>query len=80
MVSAKADNVIVRTDAYAKDPEQTALIAAYEALVAPLAERVVGSITAPLSRDEGPAGESVLGQMIADAQLAATRPSRTAEP
>jgi 5'-nucleotidase len=73
VVSAKADNLIVRTGAYAKDPEQTALLAAYEALVKPPGGRPVGSITAALSRDEGPAGESVLGQIIADAQLAATQ-------
>jgi 5'-nucleotidase len=73
VVSARADNLIVRTDVYAKDPEQTALIAAYDALVKPLAERPVGSITATLSREEGPTGESVLGDIIADAQLAATR-------
>jgi 5'-nucleotidase len=72
VVSAKADNLIVRTDAYAKDPAQTALLAAYEALVQPPGGRPVGSITAALSRDEGPGGESVLGQIIADAQLAAT--------
>ena len=45
VVSAKADNLIVRTDAYAKDPEQTALLAAYEALVKPPGGRPVGSIT-----------------------------------
>jgi len=73
VVSARADNLIVRTDVYAKDPEQTALIAAYDALVKPLAERPVGSITATLSREEGPTGESVLGDIIADAQLTATR-------
>jgi 5'-nucleotidase len=73
VVSAKADNLIVRTGAYAKDPEQTALLAAYEALVKPPGGRPVGSITAALSRDEGPAGESVLGQIITDAQLSATR-------
>jgi 5'-nucleotidase len=73
VISAKADNLIVRTGAYAKDPEQTALLAAYEALVKPPGGRPVGSITAALSRDEGPAGESVLGQIIADAQLAATQ-------
>jgi 5'-nucleotidase len=66
VVSAKADNLIVRTDAYAKDPEQTALIAAYEALVRPPAERPVGSITATLTRDENAAGESVLGEIITD--------------
>jgi 5'-nucleotidase len=73
VVSAKADNLIVRTDVYVKDPEQTALLAAYEALVQPPGWRPVGSITAALSRDENPAGESVLGQIIADAQLAATQ-------
>jgi 5'-nucleotidase len=73
-VSAKANNVLVRTDTLAKDPEQTALIGAYEARIRPLAERKVGSITASLSREEDPAGESVLGQIIADAQLAATGP------
>ena len=73
VVSVEADNLIVRTNAYAKAPEQTALIEAYDALVRPLAERPVGSITASLSRDVDLAGESVLGQVIADAQLAATR-------
>jgi 5'-nucleotidase len=73
IVSARADNLIVRTDVYAKDPEQTAIISAYDKLVKPLAERPVGSITATLSREEGPTGESVLGDIITDAQLAATR-------
>ena len=45
VASLKADNLIVRTDAYAKEPEQTELIAAYDRLVKPLAERAVGSIT-----------------------------------
>src|SRR5215831_14351999 len=73
VVSARADNLIVRTDAYAKDAEQTALIASYEERVKGLAGRVVGSITATLSRAVGPSGESVLGDIVADAQLAATR-------
>lgn len=72
VVSAKAANLIVRTDAYAKDPEQSALIAAYDKLARPLADRVVGAVTATLLRAESPTGESVLGQIIADAQLAAT--------
>jgi 5'-nucleotidase len=73
VVSAKADNVIVRTAIYAKDPEQTALLEAYEKTSGPIANRVAGSITAPLSRTPNDAGESVLGDIIADAQLAATR-------
>jgi 5'-nucleotidase len=73
--SAVADNVIVRTHSFAKDPRQSELIATYEKLVAPLAKRPVGRIAAPLPRDFAPNGESVLGQVIADAQLAATRPA-----
>ena len=73
VTQAKADNVIVRTDRFAKDAAQTKLIAAYEKLAAPLAKRVVGKIAAPLTRDASPSGESAVGQVVADAQLAATR-------
>lgn len=69
---AKARNNIVRTATYAKDPAQTQLIAAWERLADPLAKRVVGRVAAPLTRDENPAGESPIGQLVADAQLAAT--------
>jgi 5'-nucleotidase len=70
--SASARNLIVRTAAFAKDAAQSQLIAAYEERAAPLARRVVGRVAAPLSRDESPAGESAVGQLVADAQLAAT--------
>ncbi len=73
VISAKADNVIVRTDAYARDPEQTELLASYDKLAAPIADRRAGSITETLSRVPDDAGESALGDIIADAQLAATR-------
>jgi 5'-nucleotidase len=73
VTSAMADNVIVRTQSYARDPRQSELIATYERLAAPLARRPVGRIAAPLTRDPAPGGESPLGQVIADAQLAATR-------
>src|SRR5882757_723473 len=72
VVSAKADNVIVRTGAYAKDPEQTALLASYDKFAAPIANRPAGSITQTLSRTPNDAGESPLGDIVADAQLAAT--------
>ena len=72
VVSAKADNVIVRTGAYAKDPEQTALLASYDKFAAPIANRLAGSITQTLSRTPNDAGESPLGDIVADAQLAAT--------
>jgi 5'-nucleotidase len=72
VTSAVADNVIVRPEVFAKDPQQTALIAAYEQLAGPLGRRVVGRLTAALPREENAAGESPLGQVVADAQLAAT--------
>jgi 5'-nucleotidase len=72
IVSAKADNVIVRSGSLPKEPEQTALIAAYDKLAAPIANRRAGSVTATLTRAPNEAGESALGDIIADAQLAAT--------
>ncbi|RTL72791.1 MAG: bifunctional metallophosphatase/5'-nucleotidase [Hyphomicrobiales bacterium] len=72
VISAKAENHIVRPEVYAKEPSQTALIETYDKLSRPLATRVVGSITETLSRAENGNGESALGDLIADAQLAAT--------
>ena len=72
VTSAVASNVVVRPN-FARDPRQTALIEAYEALAAPLARRVVGRLGSALPRDANAAGASPLGQVIADAQLAATR-------
>jgi 5'-nucleotidase len=73
IISARADNVIVRIGAYAKDAEQTALLESYDKVAAPIANRRAGSITETLSRTPNDSGESVLGDIIADAQLAATR-------
>jgi 5'-nucleotidase len=73
VISAKADNVIVRTGTLAKDPEQTALLESYDKFAAPIANRPAGSVTETLSRVPNDAGESPLGDIIADAQLAATR-------
>jgi 5'-nucleotidase len=70
VTNAVADNVIVRTDRFTKDPVQTELIAAYEKLSVSLAKRVVGRLAGALPREASPAGESPLGQVIADAQLA----------
>lgn len=72
IISAKANNNIVRTATLAKDPEQTALLEAYDRLAAPIANRPAGSVSATLSRVPNAAGESPLGDIIADAQLAAT--------
>jgi 5'-nucleotidase len=71
VVSANAENIVVRTD-LAKDPAQTKLIEDYARILGPLASRPAGSITATLSREPNAAGESVLGDIVADAHLAAT--------
>lgn len=76
IVSAKAENVIVANASLAKNPEQTALIDAYDKLSAPIANRPAGSVTQTLSRVPNEAGESPLGNIIADAQLLATRDAK----
>jgi 5'-nucleotidase len=72
VISAKADNVIVRIGATPKDADQTALLEAYDRVAAPIANRKAGTISETLSRVPNEAGESPLGDIIADAQLAAT--------
>jgi len=71
VIGARAENVIVRTD-LASDPGQAALLATYDKFAAPIADRVAGSVTQTLSHAPNDAGESPLGDIIADAQLAAT--------
>jgi 5'-nucleotidase len=70
-VQISVNNNIVTRDV-ARDPAQTALIDRYRVVAAPIANRVVGSITADITRTNNAAGESSLGDHIADAQLAAT--------
>ena len=60
----------------AKAADMTALIASTTRSPAPLANRVIGSITADITRTSNAAGESALGDVIADAQLAATNDPR----
>ncbi|MGH1489546.1 MAG: bifunctional metallophosphatase/5'-nucleotidase [Acidimicrobiales bacterium] len=50
----------------------TQLIDKYTALSDPLANQVIGTTTTDITEDNTPAGESALGDVIADAQLAAT--------
>ena len=76
IVSAKADNIIVRSGVYARDPEQTALLASYDGVAAPIANRPAGSISETLSHTPNDAGESALGDVIADAQLGRDRGRR----
>src|SRR4029453_10277389 len=64
-----ANNLIVTRDV-AKNAGQTSLLAKYRTFADPIANRVIGSITADITRTTNPAGESALGDVIADAQLA----------
>ncbi len=73
VASAKVNNVIVTRDV-AADEDITALITKYKTLSAPLANKVIGSITETITRTANLAGESALGDVIADAQLWATTP------
>jgi 5'-nucleotidase len=72
VISAKADNTIVRIGSYARDPEQSALLESYDRVAAPIANRAAGAVTETLSRTPNEAGESPLGDIVADAQLLAT--------
>lgn len=74
VVSMAANNVIVTRDV-PKAPAITALIDRYNLIAAPLANRVIGSITAGITRTNTAAGESALGDVIADGQLYATAPA-----
>lgn len=59
------------------DPAVTALIDKYDVLSAPLANSVIGTTTTDITRTNNGAGESALGDIIADAQLEATESAGT---
>ena len=66
--SVDSANMLVTRDV-AKDPVQTKLIADYNEAIAPVASRVIGHINGDITRATNAAGESALGDFIADAQL-----------
>ncbi|MEU4589402.1 bifunctional metallophosphatase/5'-nucleotidase [Micromonospora aurantiaca (nom. illeg.)] len=86
VVTASANNVVVTRDVE-KDPASTELINRYKTALGPVADRVVGETTAAITKTQEnlyqtgvdvngkptyQTGESPLGNLIADAQLAAT--------
>ncbi|MFY0581203.1 bifunctional metallophosphatase/5'-nucleotidase [Cystobacter fuscus] len=74
VVDSRAHNVIV-THEGAEDPEVGALVERYERLSAPLRERVLGRVEQTLRGPDArrwPSGESPLGNLLSDMQLAAT--------
>jgi 5'-nucleotidase len=70
---AKAQNVIVNDNVLAKDPAETKLLLAYEKIAAPIEYAVEGTAMALFSAVPNAAGESQLGDLIADAQLEAAK-------
>ena len=70
--SITVENKVVTRDV-TKDPAQQTLVDTYRTAVAPIANRIVGRITTSITRTAVPSGESPLGDVIADAQLAYTQ-------
>lgn len=81
ITAVSAINIVVdRTNSKVPpDPAVKSLVDAYSAIAAPLANRKVGSITAEISNKVDASGESPLGDLVADAQLAATRETAGAQ-
>ncbi|WP_219470275.1 bifunctional metallophosphatase/5'-nucleotidase [Nonomuraea rhizosphaerae] len=76
--SVVADNQVV-TRTVTPDPEISTFVQTWKDRVAPVANRAVGRITADIPNTAAPSGESPLGDLIADGQLAATRTGGNAQ-
>ena len=88
VVAKRANNVLIQGEAFtsakgpvtisdrypqfAPEPRVAALVARYAAAAKSAAERPIGKLTAPAPRSDEDMREQVLGNLIADAQLAAT--------
>jgi 2',3'-cyclic-nucleotide 2'-phosphodiesterase (5'-nucleotidase family) len=68
-LTTSTNHLVARTNA---DPEQTEIINRWNAAAAPIANEVVGRITADIVRSPSRGTEGPLANLIADAQLAAT--------
>jgi len=68
--SVAGSNVIVTRDPALKDAAESKIIADYKTLIAPIASKVLGSISTDITTASSSSGESKLGDLIADAQLA----------
>lgn len=71
VVARSAENRLV-DHAATPDPDIAALVADAQVATAPVANTVVGRIAGDLTRTVDAAGQSTLGAVVADAQLAAT--------
>jgi 5'-nucleotidase len=72
LVAQEAHNLEVGNGEHGTDAAEQALVARYRAAVAPIANRIIGHLSAPApnARDDG---ESPAADLIADSMLAATR-------
>lgn len=70
--------LVVQDESVMPVPDITRLIHAYSDLAQPLADRVIGVMSTAVTRSNDPAnGQSDAGNMVADAQLAATQSPET---
>lgn len=74
VIGASARNHVVDATTLTKDAQETAIVARAETRTAPIAQAPVGRLARAFTRVPNRAGESALGDLIADAQLAATTP------
>ena len=72
VIARTAKNHIVDAASYAPDPAIAAYVARYAEAVRPTAARPIGKLSGPARRSEDGMG-GTLGNLVADAQLAATR-------
>jgi|RhiMetdeSRZDD1v2_1073273.scaffolds.fasta_scaffold95864_3 5'-nucleotidase len=77
VVRVTATNIVVDRTTQAITPHAliAAIVAKYEALVAPLANQVIGSLTEDVPNSKSAACDVPAGELIADAQLEATLPA-----
>jgi len=88
LLGVDANNILIRNatntpgtgvvrspDLSLADPGVQALVGQYVAAAAPLANQVIGRIQGDLTPAQNARGESTIGDVIADAQLAATAPA-----
>ena len=86
LLGASANNILIRNavnspgsgarqpDLSKTDPAVQAIVTQYVTASAPLANRVIGRIQGDLTPAQNSFGESTIGDVIADAQLASTAP------
>ncbi len=76
VTAVTVNNVIVDRTAVTPNAEIAGIVQGYNNLVSPIANGVIGTITAAASNGANAAGEMRAGKLIADAQLAATAPAQ----